>query len=96
MAGITKQDVEHVARLARLELTDEEKSKFTQELGEVLNYANELAEAPTEGIEPISQISGQVNRTRKDEITNDLNSGELLINAPSRENGFIKVKKVFE
>lgn len=96
MADINKQDVEHVANLARLELTEDEKSRFTQEIGEILNYANELSKASTENITPISQISGLSNMARKDEIKNPLGEGQLLENAPSRENGYIKVKKVFE
>lgn len=96
MAQITKQNVEHVARLARLELTETEKSEFTQELGEVLNYALELNQTSTSKVDVVDQISGLKNVTRVDKITNKSDRDQLLAIAPAQENGYIKVKKVFE
>ena len=96
MAQISKTDVEHVAELARLKLTEEEKEKFTQELGEILSYIDELAELKDEKIEPISQIGGLENIVRKDEITNKNNREDLLSNAPTQHDGYIKVKQIFE
>lgn len=93
---INKEDVEHVARLARIKLSEEEKIKFTHELGQILAYVDELNEVDTTGIEPISQISNLENIARTDEITNSKDRENLLTNAPAQENGFIKVKKVFE
>ena len=95
MSQISKTDVEHVAELARLKLTEEEKQKFTQELGEILNYINELDELKDEKIEPISQIGGLENITRADEITNKPNRENLLKNAPAQKDGYIKVKQIF-
>ena len=95
MSQITKTDVEHVAELARLKLTEEEKQKFTQELGDILNYINELDELKDEEIEPISQIGGLENIVRADEITNKSDRDNLLKNVPAQERGFIKVKQVF-
>lgn len=94
--SISQSDVEHVANLARVELTDSEKQRFTEELGEILNYIEELNKADTAGIEPISQISGLDNIARADEITNENNREKLLENTPDQSDGFIKVKKVFE
>lgn len=96
MAQITKTDVEHVATLARLELTETEKDKFTPEIGAVLNYVEELNLTATSEVAVVSQISGLSNIARPDEITNENNREKLLSNAPEQENGFIKVKKVFE
>ncbi|MEI6040599.1 MAG: Asp-tRNA(Asn)/Glu-tRNA(Gln) amidotransferase subunit GatC [Candidatus Berkelbacteria bacterium] len=96
MSNISNADVEHVARLARLKLTDEEKNKFTHELGEVLNYIDEINETDTAQIEAVSQISGLSSITRSDDVTNSSNREKLLINAPAQHDGAIKVKQVFE
>lgn len=96
MSNISKKDVEHVAKLSRLELSEEEKSQYTQELGAILDYVDELNSAPTEGIEPISQISGLKNIAREDEIEESLPTEKALQNAPDKKDKFIKVKKVFE
>jgi len=96
MAEISTAEVERVARLARLELTENEKQKLTQDMGEILDYIGELNQAETKNIEPISQISGLSNIARADEITNENQRDQMLQNAPETKDGFIKVKKVFE
>lgn len=96
MAQISQADVEHTTQLARLELTDEEKSKFTQELGAILDYVGELKTADTSEVASVGQISGLANIARADEITNKNNREKMLENAPEQKDGFIKVKKVFE
>jgi len=96
MAKISKQNVEHVAKLSRLKLSDEEKAEFTQELGAILEYVAELDSAPTENVEPISQISDLKNIAREDEIAESFNRDLMLENVPDQKDGFIKVKKVFE
>lgn len=93
--AISKEEIEHVAQLARLELTDGEKEKFTQEIGEILNFVEELNLADTSEVETVSQISGLANIARADEITNENNRDKMLQNAPEQKDGFIKVKKVF-
>lgn len=95
MAKITKTDVEHVAKLARIEISEKEKEAFTQELSGILDYVSELETAPTENIEPISQISGLENVVREDKIEASCDRDLMLENAPEKEKGFIKVKKVF-
>ena len=65
---ITVKDVEHVAKLARLELTEEEKQKYTKQLSDILKYANELNEVDTEGIEPMSHALPFYNVTRWDDL----------------------------
>lgn len=93
--AISKVDVEHVAQLARLELTDSEKEKFTQEIGEILNFVDQLNLNSTSKVESVAQISGLANIARADEITNQENRDKMLQNAPEQKDGFIKVKKVF-
>lgn len=97
MSNISKTDVEQVAKLARLELTaavnQEEKEKYSKELGEILDYVNELNEISSAKVESRTEIS---NIARTDEVTNYNDRENLLSNAPNQEKGFIKVKKVFE
>lgn len=96
MAEISYADVEHVAQLARLELNDTEKQKYTQELGEILNYVDALNQTSTSKVEVGGQIAGLSDIARTDEITNKENRDKMLANAPEQKDGFIKVKKVFE
>lgn len=96
MAKISKQDVEHVAQLARLELSDGEKTKFTDQLGGVLEYFKKLDKAKAADAKPIDQINNMENIATADEIGEKYERKELLNNAPEQEDGFIKVKAVFE
>lgn len=96
MSKISKDEIEHLAQLARLILKDEEKEKLTQEIGEILSYAEELNQAETQEIELISQISGLSNIARPDEVTNENKRDKMIQNAPEQKEGFIKVKKIFE
>ena len=57
--AITVKDVEHVAKLARLELTEEEKEKFTRQLGDVLKYVDQMNEVDTANVEPLSGVSAE-------------------------------------
>ena len=68
---ITIKDVEHVAKLARLELTEEEKEKFTKQLGDVLKHVDAMNEVDTSNVEPMAHAIDFVNVTREDKsITN--------------------------
>jgi len=96
MSNINKADVEQVAKLARLELTIEEKNKYTEELGEILNYVEELNEVDTTDLSLENQNLFLTNIARRDEISNQNDRENLFSNAPAQEKGFIKVKKVFE
>lgn len=90
----TIKDVEHVAKLARLELKDEEKEKFTHHFSEILNYFNLLSEVNTENVEPMAQPIPMVNVMREDTAKpSDLRS-KLLENAPLEEDGYFKVPKI--
>lgn len=94
--AINKSDVEHVAKLARIKISEEEKENLTEDLGEILNYVEELESAPTENVVSISQISNLENIARDDEIAPSLAINKVLENAPDKKDNFIKVKKVFE
>lgn len=96
--SITKQDVEHIAHLARLGLSEEEKEKFAKQLSSILDYVEQLKEVDTEGVEPTAQVTGLENVYREDEIeaSTDETRDKLLKQAPSTKDDLIKTKAVFE
>lgn len=93
---ITVKDVEHVAKLARLELTEEEKEKFTRQLGDVLKYVEQMNEIDTTGVKPMAHAFDVVNVMRDDKVVYEQKKEELMKNAPDEENGFFKVPKIGE
>lgn len=94
--SITIQDIEHIAALARLGITDEEKEQYATDLARILDYFEKLKNADTADIQPIQQITNLDNITRddKEKSTDDTLQEKLLENAPTRKNNFIKVKSV--
>lgn len=68
MPQLTKDQVRHIAKLARLTLSDEEVEKFTKDLTSILDYVDMLGEVDTKGVEPTEQVTGQTNAFREDEI----------------------------
>lgn len=94
--SITVQDVEHVAKLARLTLTEEEKAAFTSQLNAILNYANKLDELDTEHVEPTSHVLPITNVLRDDVNRPSIPLEKVLLNAPDEEGGQIKVPAVLE
>lgn len=91
---LTKTDVIHVAKLAKLKLTPSEVKKFQQQLSAILNYMEILGEVKTVKIEPTSQITGLKNVTRKDEVRQSLTQRQALSNAQSSERGYFKIKAI--
>lgn len=92
--AITKKDVEHVAWLARLALTDEEKDMFTRQLSQILEHAGKIAELDTSKIPPTSHVLPMKNVFREDETRPCLSREEALSNAPARERGMLKIPKI--
>jgi aspartyl-tRNA(Asn)/glutamyl-tRNA(Gln) amidotransferase subunit C len=91
-----KIDVSHVAKLANLPLTPEEKKKFEKQLDETLEHIANLNAIDTKGIEPTSQVTGLENVTRDDIVTQSLSQKDALKNAKEIYKGFIKVKAIIE
>lgn len=94
--GITKKEVEHVARLARIALTEAEKKDFTGQLSRILDYIDQLEKVDTNNVEPMDQPIPLANVLRDDTVIKSGLENELLSNAPEREENFFKVKKVIE
>jgi len=91
---ITVKDVEHVAKLARLELTEEEKELYTKQLGDVLKYVEQMNEVDTSNVEPMAHPIDFVNVMRDDKVYYEQTKEALMQNAPEEENGFFKVPKI--
>ena len=89
-----KFDVNHVAKLANLTLSEEEKKKFEKQLEETVEYIKGLDEVDTKDVEPTSQVTGLENVTREDEIKPSLSQEDALKNAKSTYHGFFKVKGI--
>lgn len=93
---ITIKDVEHVAKLARLELTEEEKEKYTHQLGELLEYFEQLNEVDTSNVEPMAQAIPLVNVMREDIPHPPYDRVKITANAPYEEDGYFRVPKIIE
>lgn len=97
---ISKQDVEHIARLARIELTEKEKEKFQKELSSILGYVEKLSKVNTKNVGPIGQVTGLENVMREDRFKKDdkrsATRDKLIREAPKRKRNYIKVPKVLE
>ena len=91
---ITIKDVEHVAKLARLELTEAEKEMFTEQLGDVLAHVEKMNEVNTVGVEPMNHPIDFVNVMREDNKIYENTREELMSNAPDIEGEFFKVPKI--
>ena len=96
MTRISKQEVKKVARLARLELNEDEINNHAQQLEKILDYIKQLESINTENIPCTTRAIEVINVLRKDENKNYKNSEELLDLAPSREDNFFKVPKIIK
>lgn len=96
MAKLTKDDVLHVAKLAKLELTDEEIEIYVKQLGNIINYISELSEVDTSNVEPTSQTAGLTNIFRNDEIKieGSLTQEQATSGTDTAYNGYFKVKAI--
>jgi aspartyl-tRNA(Asn)/glutamyl-tRNA(Gln) amidotransferase subunit C len=95
MAKLSRDDVLKLARLAKLDLTDEEVERYAAELGEILDYVAQLQSVEVDGLEPTNQVTGLTNVTRPDEIKDyGYEPAELLKNVPSVQDNQIKVRRV--
>jgi aspartyl-tRNA(Asn)/glutamyl-tRNA(Gln) amidotransferase subunit C len=83
--SISRTDVEKVALLGRLQLTEAEVSTITGELAQIVGYVDQLSEVNTEGVEPMAHAIEVVNVFRADELTPSLSRDEALSNAPHHD-----------
>ena len=93
---IDEKQVQHVAQLARLKLSEQELKRFSGQLSKILDYINQLNEVDTSSVEPMSHPLDLKNVFREDEVKPSLSRDEALDNAPQRRQGFFLVPPVLE
>ncbi|UPA22729.1 Asp-tRNA(Asn)/Glu-tRNA(Gln) amidotransferase subunit GatC [Candidatus Peribacteria bacterium] len=79
MASLTPEQVRHIAKLARLQLTDSEAERYTGELTKIIGYIDLLSEVDTTGVEPTEQVTGLTNSLRPDTITEQIATPDALL-----------------
>lgn len=95
MTKLSRDDVLKLARLARLDLTEEEVELYSSQLQDILQYVEQLTNVDVEGLEPTTQVTGLKNVMRDDEVIDyGVSPGELLRLAPKSQDGQIKVKRM--
>lgn len=92
--SITIKDVEHIAKLAKLEFSDDEKEKFTHQFNDILKYMEQLNLLDTTNVEPLSQVIELSNVFRDDIVKPSTPTEEALKNAPDKTEEYFKVPKV--
>jgi len=93
---LTREEVARVAVLARLRLTPQEETEFTEQLDQILGYMDQLTRLDTSNVEPFSHAADTANALRDDRVTNRPDPDSLLANAPDRDGTFFKVPKILE
>jgi aspartyl-tRNA(Asn)/glutamyl-tRNA(Gln) amidotransferase subunit C len=94
--SVSPEQVRHIAKLARIAMSDEELDKLLPELNNILGWVEQLGEVNTDGVEPLTAVIDQKLRLR-DDVVNDGNiRDQILANAPEAQHGFFAVPKVIE
>lgn len=96
MKKVTKEIIEHIADLARLNISEAEKEKFTLEMEKIISYVDKLNELDTTDVKPMEHVIPIRNILREDVVTGSFDREKLMENAPSQEEGCYKVPKVME
>ena len=93
---LSREQVEHVALLARLELSEQEKQRYMEELNQILEHLGRLSELDITDVPPTSHVIPMTNVLREDEVRPPLPQDEVLMNAPDTEAGCFRVPRVVE
>lgn len=95
---VTRKDIDHIAKLANLPISDEQSEELTKQVGGTVEYVSHLQSLPTEDVTETSQVTGLENVLREDEIdtTRMFTQEEALSNAKNTHNGFFVVGRVLE
>ncbi|HLR03326.1 MAG TPA: Asp-tRNA(Asn)/Glu-tRNA(Gln) amidotransferase subunit GatC [Virgibacillus sp.] len=96
MAKMSKDQVKHVAELARLNVTDDEVAMFEEQLSDIIAYVEKLNEVDTTDVKPTTHVLEMTNVMRKDKTEKGLTQEEALGNAPSKQDGQFKVPSILE
>jgi aspartyl-tRNA(Asn)/glutamyl-tRNA(Gln) amidotransferase subunit C len=91
---VSREDVRHVAQLARLDFSEEEEARMADELSQILEYVDKLDELDTSGVSPMSHVLDVTNVFRADEVKERIDRGQALEPAPEADNEYFRVPKV--
>ncbi len=94
--SVSTGQVPHIAKLARVAMSDEEIERLAPELNNILGWVEQLGEVNTDGVEPLTAVIDQKLRLRDDVVTEGDIRDEILANAPEAQHGFFAVPKVIE
>ena len=94
--SVSPEQVRHIAKLARIALSDEDLERMGAELNNILGWVEQLGEVDTEGVEPLATVIDVKLRLRDDAVTDGDCRDEVLANAPDAQHGFFAVPKVIE
>lgn len=93
---VSRDDVRHVAELARLDFSEEEEARMADQLSQILGYVDKLDELDTSGVPPMSHVLDITNVFRKDEIEERIDRGQVLEPAPETDDEYFLVPQVIE
>ena len=94
--SVSPEQVRHIAKLARIAMSDEELDRMVPELNNILGWVEQLGEVDTAGVEPLTAVIPNTLRLRDDKVTDGYCRDDVLANAPVAEHGFFAVPKVIE
>ena len=94
--ALSREDVRHVAELARLDFSDEEEGRMAEEMSRILEYVEKLDELDTSGVPPMSHVLDVTNVYREDDIESRIDREQALEAAPDAEQGYFLVPRVVD
>ena len=94
--SVNTEQVRHIAKLARIQMSDEELARLEPELNAIIGWVEQLAEVNTDGVEPLTAVIDQKLRLRDDIVDDGNVRDDVLANAPEAQHGFFAVPKVIE
>jgi aspartyl-tRNA(Asn)/glutamyl-tRNA(Gln) amidotransferase subunit C len=94
--SVSSEQVRHIAKLARIAMSDAEIERMVPELNNILGWVEQLGEVNTDGVEPLTAVIDQKLRLRDDAVTDGDIRDDVLANAPEAQHGFFAVPKVIE
>jgi aspartyl-tRNA(Asn)/glutamyl-tRNA(Gln) amidotransferase subunit C len=94
--SVSPEQVRHIAKLARIAMSDDELDRLVPELNAIIGWVEQLGEVNTDGVEPLATVIDQKLRLREDSVTDGDCRDDVLANAPQAQHGFFAVPKVIE
>ena len=94
--SVTNEQVRHIAKLARIAMSDDELERLVPELNNILGWVEQLGEVNTDGVEPLTAVIPNTLRLREDKVTDGDSRDDVLANAPAAEHGFFAGPQVIE